>query len=68
MRAGKIDAFFAVGGVPIDLRTIDVPTYMVSCREDHIAPWVSTFAATKLFRGPVRFVLSVAPASGLPPR
>ncbi|TAL04338.1 MAG: class I poly(R)-hydroxyalkanoic acid synthase [Rhodospirillaceae bacterium] len=47
-----------LGGVPIDLGTIKCPTYMVSCKEDHIAPWVSTFAATRLFGGPVRFVLS----------
>jgi polyhydroxyalkanoate synthase len=44
--------------VPIDLRTVDVPTYMISCREDHIAPWKSTFSATQLFSGPTRFVLS----------
>jgi polyhydroxyalkanoate synthase len=48
----------SLGGVPIDLRTVDVPTYMISCREDHIAPWKSTFAATNLFRGPTKFVLS----------
>jgi len=48
----------SLGGVPIDLRTVDVPTYMISCREDHIAPWKSTFAATNLFSGPTRFVLS----------
>jgi polyhydroxyalkanoate synthase len=44
--------------VPIDLRKITVPTYMISCKEDHIAPWTSTFEGTKLFSGPVRFVLS----------
>ncbi|MGE4064519.1 MAG: class I poly(R)-hydroxyalkanoic acid synthase [Rhodospirillaceae bacterium] len=48
----------SLAGVPIDLSTIDVPTYMISCREDHIAPWKSTFAATQLFKGPTRFVLS----------
>ncbi|MCC6914893.1 MAG: class I poly(R)-hydroxyalkanoic acid synthase [Rhodospirillaceae bacterium] len=48
----------SLGGVPIDLRTVDVPTYMISCREDHIAPWKSTFAATSLFSGPTKFVLS----------
>jgi len=47
-----------LGGVPIDLRKVKVPTYMVSAREDHIAPWASTYAATQLFKGPVRFVLS----------
>ena len=45
-------------GVQIDLGTVTVPTYMISAREDHIAPWASTYAGTKLFGGPVRFVLS----------
>ncbi len=47
-----------LGGVPIDLRTITVPTYMISAREDHIAPWASTYAATQIYGGPVRFVLA----------
>ena len=45
-------------GVPIDLGTIKVPSYMISCKEDHIAPWISTFEGTKLFGGETRFVLS----------
>ena len=49
-----------LGGVSIDLSSITVPTYMISCKEDHIAPWVSTFEGTKLFKGPVRFVLSAS--------
>jgi len=47
-----------LGGVPIDLGTVTVPTYMISAREDHIAPWASTYAGTRLFGGPVRFVLA----------
>ena len=47
-------------GVPIDLRTVDVPTFMVSAKEDHIAPWVSTYAATQLFSGPVKFCLAAS--------
>lgn len=47
-----------VGGVPIDLTQVKTPTYMLSTREDHIAPWKSTYAATQIFKGPVRFVLS----------
>ena len=47
-----------LGGVPIDLRTIDLPAYFVSCKEDHIAPWASTFEGTKFLKGPTRFVLS----------
>jgi len=47
-----------LAGVPIDLTKVDVPTYVLATREDHIAPWASTFEATKLYNGSVRFVLS----------
>jgi len=47
-------------GVPIDLSTIDVPVYLLSTREDHIAPWRSTYAATRLYGGPIRFVLAMS--------
>jgi len=47
-------------GVPIDLTTIKTPSYFVSAREDHIAPWISTYAATQIFSGPVKFVLSAS--------
>jgi polyhydroxyalkanoate synthase len=46
------------GNVPIDLTKIKLPTFILSTREDHIAPWRSTFAGTKLYQGPVKFVLS----------
>lgn len=45
-------------GVPIDLRRICIPVYIVSTREDHIAPWKSTYAATQLYRGEKTFVLA----------
>ena len=44
--------------VPIDLRKIDLPVYWVSTKEDHIAPWKSTYAATQLYQGSRRFVLA----------
>ncbi len=47
-----------LAGVKIDLRKIKVPVYIVSTREDHIAPWKSTYAATGLYKGPIRFVLA----------
>jgi polyhydroxyalkanoate synthase len=50
----------AMKGVPIDLRRIDVPAYFLSCREDHIAPWTSTYKGSRLFGGPVRFVLAAS--------
>jgi polyhydroxyalkanoate synthase len=49
-----------LGGVPLDLRRIKTPSFLLSTREDHIAPWRSTYAATHLYRGPVKFVLSAS--------
>ncbi len=48
----------SLAGTPIDLRSIQVPTYFLSTSEDHIAPWRSTYAGTRLVSGPVRFVLA----------
>lgn len=45
-------------GVPIDLRTVTTPSFMLSTREDHITPWRSTYAATQIYGGPITFVLS----------
>jgi polyhydroxyalkanoate synthase subunit PhaC len=47
-------------GVPIDLGKIKTPAFVLSTREDHIAPWRSTYAATRLYKGPVKFVLSAS--------
>jgi polyhydroxyalkanoate synthase len=44
--------------IAIDLRKVRIPTYMLSTREDHIAPWASTYAATQHFRGDRTFVLA----------
>jgi polyhydroxyalkanoate synthase len=47
-----------LAGVPIDIRKIDVPCYFLSTREDHIAPWQSTYAALANLRTQFTFVLS----------
>ncbi|MEQ8964654.1 MAG: class I poly(R)-hydroxyalkanoic acid synthase [Azospirillaceae bacterium] len=47
-------------GVDIDLRTIEQPTFILSTKEDHIAPWKSTYAATQIYGGPIRFVLAAS--------
>ena len=47
-----------LNGVPIDLSQVNLPTFMLSTREDHIAPWKSTYAATQIFKGDVTFCLS----------
>ncbi len=49
-----------LGGVPIDLRKVKTPAFLLSTRDDHIAPWRSTYAATQLYSGPVKFVLSAS--------
>jgi polyhydroxyalkanoate synthase len=56
LATGKIDLL----GTRIDLTRIRTPSFLLSTREDHIAPWKSTFAATHLYRGPVRFVLAAS--------
>ena len=50
----------SLDGVPIDLRTIKTPAYFLSTREDHIAPWKSTYRGTQLLGGPKRFVLAAS--------
>jgi polyhydroxyalkanoate synthase subunit PhaC len=49
-----------LAGTPIDLRKIVTPTFILSTREDHIAPWRSTYAATHIYGGPVKFVLAAS--------
>jgi poly[(R)-3-hydroxyalkanoate] polymerase subunit PhaC len=50
----------SLAGTPIDLSKIKIPSFILSTREDHIAPWKSTYAATRLYSGPVKFVLSAS--------
>ncbi|HEX4569148.1 MAG TPA: class I poly(R)-hydroxyalkanoic acid synthase [Dongiaceae bacterium] len=45
---------------PIDLRKIKTPVFILSTKEDHIAPWKSTYAATRLYQGPISFVLAAS--------
>jgi polyhydroxyalkanoate synthase subunit PhaC len=47
-------------GVPVDLGQVKIPSYFLSCREDHIAPWTSTYKGAMNFGGPVRFVLAAS--------
>jgi polyhydroxyalkanoate synthase len=48
----------SVLGTPIDLTRVATPAYVQAGREDHIAPAESVWRITRLFRGPVRFVLA----------
>src|SRR5208282_4636848 len=49
-----------LGGVPIDLGRVTLPVFILSTREDHIAPWKTCYVGTQLFSGPVKFVLAAS--------
>jgi polyhydroxyalkanoate synthase subunit PhaC len=49
-----------LGGVKLDLGKITLPIYELASREDHIAPAKSVLVGSKLFGGPVRFVVAAS--------
>ncbi|MBL8642137.1 MAG: class I poly(R)-hydroxyalkanoic acid synthase [Alphaproteobacteria bacterium] len=49
-----------INETPIDVRKIKVPSYFISTKEDHIAPWASTYEGMHLLGGDKTFVLSAS--------
>ncbi|MGA0610885.1 PHA/PHB synthase family protein [Caldimonas sp. KR1-144] len=49
-----------VCGEAVDLRKIGVPTFIYASREDHIVPWKSAYANTRVLSGPLQFVLGAS--------
>jgi polyhydroxyalkanoate synthase len=47
-----------LAGVDIDLKKVTIPIYEQAGREDHIAPPGSVYKGSKLFGGPVTFMLA----------
>ena len=47
-------------GVPVDLGQVTVPAFIYASREDHIVPWQTAYASTRLLGGDVRFVLGAS--------
>jgi polyhydroxyalkanoate synthase len=47
-----------IGNVRLDLGAVKIPVYELCAREDHIAPARSVFIGSRLFGGPVTFVLA----------
>ncbi len=47
-----------IAGNRLDLKQITLPIFEVATREDHIAPAPSVYRGSKLFGGPVEFVLA----------
>ncbi len=49
-----------VCGEPVDLTTLDEPAFIYASREDHIVPWDSAYASTRILRGHKTFVLGAS--------
>jgi polyhydroxyalkanoate synthase subunit PhaC len=45
---------------PVDFMQIDVPTYVLASREDHIVPWQTAYCTTRLVSGDARFTLAAS--------
>lgn len=64
----KVPGALTVAGVPVDLGSIDCPTFIYGSREDHIVPWEAAFASMGLLNPkkgraagkPNRFVLGAS--------
>ncbi|MGC4063017.1 MAG: class I poly(R)-hydroxyalkanoic acid synthase [Aquabacterium sp.] len=50
----------SVCGVPLDMRRLDMPTFIYGSREDHIVPWDSAYASAQVVQGPKTFVLGAS--------
>jgi poly[(R)-3-hydroxyalkanoate] polymerase subunit PhaC len=48
----------SIAGVKLDLGKVKLPIYELCAKEDHIAPAKSVFIGSKLFGGPVTYVLA----------
>src|SRR5690606_962301 len=49
-----------VCGEPLDLRRVDIPTFIYASREDHIVPWEGAYASSQVLTGPQTFVLGAS--------
>ncbi len=47
-----------LAGEKLDLAKVKLPIYLQAAREDHIAPCRSVYKSTRLFKGPIRFVIA----------
>jgi len=56
----RIPGRLVCAGQPVDLRRIDLPTYVFGARDDHIVLWRAAYGGARLLEGPVRFVLGAS--------
>ncbi len=56
----RVPGALTCAGQPIDLGSVEVPTYVFAAREDHIVPWQAAYQSTQLLGGPMTFVLGAS--------
>jgi polyhydroxyalkanoate synthase len=56
----KVPGKVTVCGEPIDLRRLDLPTFLYASREDHIVPWHSAYDTVHVLPGKKQFVLGAS--------
>lgn len=56
----RIPGRLTMCGVPVDLRSVDMPGYVLATREDHIVPWKTAFASARLLAGKIETVLAAS--------
>ncbi|MGO4152200.1 class I poly(R)-hydroxyalkanoic acid synthase [Cupriavidus sp. YAF13] len=47
-------------GEPVDFARVQVPAFLYASHDDHIVPWGSAYATTRLLGGPTTFVLGAS--------
>ncbi len=47
-------------GVPLDLRQVTLPAFVLASREDHIVPWKTAYLSAQLLSGDIEFVLAAS--------
>ena len=56
IKPGKV----TVCGEPLDLRKVNLPTFIYASREDHIVPWQSAYSTVEVLPGKKQFVLGAS--------
>ena len=56
----RIPGKLSMCGVKADLGKVDMPSFILATREDHIVPWQSSYLGRKLLGGPSTFVLGAS--------
>ena len=56
----KVPGKVTVCGEPVDLRRLDLPTFLYASREDHIVPWHSAYDTVHVLPGKKQFVLGAS--------